>query len=178
MSETARLGRILNPGTVERDAIHVAIIPVQAPTTLTPGQHVDQRGEPTAPYVGIVDPFLKQMVLPNQWFYLCLYPGTVISLRHQWRHPAFPDTEGSATEQVDSEEWLRCYAIKMNPYLKDPNDAFNALIVGLKNKELFAKGTDLHGLYELDDADNLKMHAERYLGIKINWSTFEFTCSC
>lgn len=39
-------------------------------------------------------------------------------------------------------------------------------------------GRDLTGVYDLEDVDELRFHAERYLGIRINWDNFTFSCSC
>lgn len=88
----AELGKILD-GPVGRDAIHVAIIPIQAKQLLIPGQHVNAAGETSDPRVGIVDPFLTDTVKPGQWFYLCLYQQSITSLRHVWTHPAFTSAE-------------------------------------------------------------------------------------
>lgn len=71
----------LAPAEAKRDAIHVAIIPVIAVRVLRPGEVLGS---------GIVDPFLKQPVQPGERFYLCLHPGTVTSVRHDWDHPFFP----------------------------------------------------------------------------------------
>jgi hypothetical protein len=88
---------ILSPQN--RDAVHVAIAPVEASETLKPGQKVRfvpgktdlvaavGEGETS---VGIVDPFLRRDVAPNDKFFICLYPGSVTGMRHHWQHSAFP----------------------------------------------------------------------------------------
>ena len=91
------VGSIVGPDA-PRDAIHVAIIAVQAGEWLSPGEKVtmllgraykakDQRA------LGVVDPFLSEEVDRLEWFYLFLNPGSITSLRHDWTHPAF--TEGA-----------------------------------------------------------------------------------
>lgn len=179
MSEN-KLGRLVEEGEL-RDAIHIAIAPVEAGHLMYPGDHVglDKDGKATrhqTPHIGIVDPFLpvSTRVHPGEKFWLCLYQQTIKSIRHDWSHPAFAAT---APKSGDSEQWLRAYAERMNLY-DQPGAAFERLLDGLRSQELFAHGSDLHGLYDLDDADDLKYHAERHLGIKIDWSGFTFACSC
>lgn len=102
------------PAVGDRDAIHVAVIPVEAGERLLVGQHVrivDGRawGTPavSADAVGIVDPFLRrQDVARGVSFYLLLYPGTITSLRHEWSHPMFK----LARDMSKSERWLRDFA--------------------------------------------------------------------
>jgi hypothetical protein len=94
------LGKLLPASETRRDAIHVAIIPVVSDKVLIPGQHVglfkrdgadfvvgahDKDHEP----VGIIDPFLTEVVEPGQKCWLCLYQSSITSLRHMWTHPAF-----------------------------------------------------------------------------------------
>lgn len=85
---TPTVGKLLT-GTEGRDAIHFALAPVVASEILRPGQEVGRNGSIEGPMLGIVDPFLKQDVLPGQRFWLFLFPGTITSLRHVWAHPAF-----------------------------------------------------------------------------------------
>ena len=88
------LGKLAE-GHSERDAVHIAIVPVVAGADLSPGQIVSPDGYPagvTRHRVGIVDPFLTEQVKEGEHFWLLLYPGTITSLRHEWTHPAFPDT--------------------------------------------------------------------------------------
>ena len=185
MSEDLGLGKIIEPGReVHRDAIHVAVIPMTATVLLLSGNRVNAQGLPIAPHVGIVDPFLPDVVQPGQRYWLWLFPGTVTGMRHHWQHPAFAEQTTPAAVPVpakgvaESEAWLRQYAVDHNPYINDPNKAFAHLIDGLKHDEVFYRGTDLYGLDELDDADELRHHAEQYLGIRIDWSNFSFSCSC
>lgn len=95
MTEPPLLGRLCDT-TARRDAIHIAVAPVEAAMTLQPGERIrltaDGKGISPAswePAIGIVDPFLTEPVEPGKRFYLCLYPGTITSLRHVWTHPAF-----------------------------------------------------------------------------------------
>lgn len=96
----ATLGTVIDD-TQKRDAIHLAVIPVQVQGSqpVYAGQHVDQYGNPNPlippnkpdnPFVGIVDPFLAGPVYPGQWFWLVIYPRKITSLRHVWDHPLFP----------------------------------------------------------------------------------------
>ena len=102
----------------QRDAIHVAVAPAKAAELLLPGDHVGFLNDGTGTVgrtdstVGVVDPFLKEPVPPGAWFWLCLYPNSVTSLRHEWTHPAF--TGGAVPKTVvdvnPSMQWLKDYA--------------------------------------------------------------------
>lgn len=98
---TATFGSILPKDVGGRDAVHVAVIAVVANTKLAPGQDIgitNTTGQPEtskgAQPIGIVDPFLEEMVWPGERFWLFLYPRTITSLRHQWAHPALEDAAG------------------------------------------------------------------------------------
>lgn len=95
--EAPKLGELVT-GPAGRDAVHVAVAPVEAGEELLSGEEVgvDIDGKAYNAFargikpLGIVDPFLLSCkVMPSQRFWLCLYPGTVTSLRHVWSHPAF-----------------------------------------------------------------------------------------
>ena len=69
MSENLRLGKIIDGGRVDRDAIHIAVMPVVAGEKLQPGTHVGfakggyrVTASPSGGYecVGIVDPYLQR----------------------------------------------------------------------------------------------------------------------
>ena len=102
------IGQLATPDT-GRDAVHIALAPIQAGCRLTPGQHVNQEGVPGGGLVGIVDPFLKQPVEIGDYFLIFLYPNTVTSLRHEWTHPKFPNATPGETlakikEYLDKKE--------------------------------------------------------------------------
>ena len=177
-----KLGQIIEAKRqAGRDAVHVAVIPLTASVVLLPGSRVNAEGLPLAPFVGIVDPFLDCVVKPGERFWLWLMPGTVTGIRHHWAHPAFPVSEAeraNKAEAAESEAWLRKYAEGFNSY-EGPEEAFANLVEGLRTGHLHSHGgTTLNGLYDLDDADELRFHAERYLGIRVNWGGFTFSCSC
>ncbi len=76
-----------------------------------------------------------------------------------------------------AKKWLQAYAANISIY--DPPDvAYDNLIEGLKTNEIFAHGTDLHDLDQLEDADDLKYHASIFLGIPVDLERFSFSCSC
>lgn len=79
-----------------RDAIHLAVEPVEAEEDLLPGEHINvhngkaYRAMPGKGF-GIVDPFLLKPVKLGERFWFIMYPRQVRSLRHVWEHPAFPE---------------------------------------------------------------------------------------
>lgn len=79
-----------------RDAIHFAVMPIEAGNALAPGARVGLLSDGRAGNVaedrtiGIVDPFLRKPVPLGGRFWLFLDPGTITGLRHEWAHPAFP----------------------------------------------------------------------------------------
>ena len=85
------LGTKISEGE-QRDAVHVAVLPVEAAHPMHPGDHVGllngKASFDAKEQVGIVDPFLSSRVQPGECFWLMLYPRTITSLRHEWTHPA------------------------------------------------------------------------------------------
>ncbi|WP_024516791.1 hypothetical protein [Bradyrhizobium sp. Tv2a-2] len=110
------IGHILDNGEHERDAIHIAVAPVIAGSKLHAGQHVGIDGGVAISTalgivpIGIVDPFLREPVYPDQQFWLFLYPNTITSLKHLWTHPAFPASSSVPDPKAMSEAWLRDFA--------------------------------------------------------------------
>lgn len=179
---TTTLGTLPTNET-QRDAIHVAIIPMEAAEKLYPGQDVGitssgRASAKSTSLVGIVDPFLKQPIYEGGKFYLVLYPNTVTGMRHEWSHPAFDGPFETANPQKqEAEKWLRNYATKIHIY-DGPEAAFKRLLNGLSTNYIVTNGTDLHSIDELNDQEELKKYGEIYLGIEIDFNNFEFSCSC
>ena len=97
-----------------RDAIHIAVIPLIAGEWIAPGTKFVLRdgkaigigGAPGTP-IGVVDPFLMHTVEPGGRFWGCLYPNTVMSLRHAWTHPAFSAKVPEQAEKTYSEKEVK-----------------------------------------------------------------------
>lgn len=104
--DTPQLGKLID-GPELRDAVHIPIAPVRAAHKLKPGQHVgfiendstELVGE-SFDLIGIVDPYLTKDVEKGQRFWLCLYPGTVTSMKHVWQSAAFSNAINNATRKV------------------------------------------------------------------------------
>lgn len=80
-----------------RDAIHLAVEPVEAAFDLMPGQRIYiEEGKAysslggNSRYHGIVDPFLVRGPKKGERFWFIMAPRVVTSLRHVWEHPDFP----------------------------------------------------------------------------------------
>lgn len=108
MDTLETIGKV-HEGPLGRDAVHVAVVQVVAPTTLYPGKLVNAEGGLRAPFVGIVDPFLRAPVLKRQRCWIMLFPGSITSLRHKWTHPAFEFYEKTISDSAlaEAHEYMR-----------------------------------------------------------------------
>lgn len=186
-TKEARLGHLIdNPGDQnQRDAVHIAVVPVKARNNLEPGQHVGVTpdgkvaGTPGGLFgeaVGIVDPFLTARVVSGDTFWLFLYQGSVNTLRHEWTHDAFPDAHGVAhTSREESVIWLKAYATTIKPY-SSPEKAYESLLDDLQRNEVNFDGTDID--WELKDNAEFWRHAMAVIGKPLHPGDFYISCSC
>lgn len=166
----------------QRDAIHIAIAPVEAAVALKPGQHVGTDGHgrigTTRPYIGVVDPYLRAPVKAGDKVWLFLYPGTITSLRHEWTHPDLKAP--GETSKSHSEKWMRAWAMKhvSEDYYGDgekpvSEDAAYAFAIRVGHEHCI-------GPYESarDHIDNEWWgHWEAITGVQGERDTY-FSCSC
>ena len=103
MSEALGLGEIIITEQ-QRDAIHIAVVPVRATTGLRPGTPVelDKQGRARKTSIdkaiGVIDPFLNMLPKSDDLVWLYLKPGSITSLRHDWTHPAFASAQEPLAE--------------------------------------------------------------------------------
>lgn len=178
----ATIGNLITPDET-RDAIHLAVYPVEAGDKLYPGCHVsindEGRAVPSGETVGIVDPFLADSVIEGQWFWLVVYPRQISSLHHVWEHPAFPasafDTKGSKTA---SEAWLREYIDRLDISTYDEDEsAFDIMMSAVEHsgdRGYVTIGTDGNGQL----TPEFWVHAENYFGKKFSEHPDYFSCAC
>jgi hypothetical protein len=157
------LGTIIDD-TQKRDAIHLAVEPVVAKETVWPGQHVTVEGlgahNGKKGTIGIVDPFLTEMVRPGQRFWLVLYPRTIKSLRHVWEHPDFPTSELQASSESTkslsdvekSKKWIE-------NYVKECQEHEHKIDYDYVKKEPL-------------NYDNLMRFADRWIEMDDNWREY------
>lgn len=163
----------------DRDAVHIAIIPMIAGEALQPGDRVRKvDGEifktDDAP-IGIVDPFLSGEIRRGKRVWLCLFPNQVIGMRHHWKHAAFIPKE-------ESELWLRNFC-------NDNGSIDFATLIGELNNDIFEDkqfssdmDEDTWSFYGIDASGNIPeefwLHAENYLGKTFYYRPKYFSCSC
>lgn len=170
-----------------RDAIHLAVEPVIAGTTIFPGQDIGLENGLAGPSenpLGIADPFMTCPVKKGERFWLVVYPRQITSLRHVWSHPAFPE-DGPAQQHSGSgvsasERWLRNYADEID---EDFDTLMDAAAAFLDSNEYF-KGErtgDYYGKFEGESTHpDFWTHYEAHKGVIVPESDRHsfFTCSC
>ncbi len=178
------LGQIIDE-TQKRDAIHLAVEPVQAAEDLMPGQRITIidglafRATLIKDALGIVDPFLTTPVKKGQRFWFVMNPREVTSLRHVWTHPAFDvemqtDIERHNKAQVTkaaSEEWLRNFCITAD--CPDYETTLEAA-ANCDDEYLHFDEIDAHG----DIPPEFWDHVEIVIGRKVKVRAEFFSCSC
>lgn len=184
MSE-AKLGQLIDE-SAQRDAIHVAIIPLVAGERLYRGSRIRLKfgtsdvaldGEYSESF-GIVDPFLaKYCVEKGEMFYGVLNPGTVTGMRHHWQHPLFEESPKQASNE--HEEWLRNFAEEWN---FDYDTLIDEATSNMSGRYVVARGVDLHSRSDLgEDYDLFWFHLEKMLNIEYSESHKSgliWSCSC
>ncbi len=188
------LGTIIGPNE-KRDAIHLAVEPVEAGENLRPGEYITVTNgiaEECARSValGIVDPFLEEGPSKGERFWFIMMPRQVRSLRHVWTHPAFPDEPGTSSitgNKAESEAWLRSFCEvsdcpryeRLIPLIlgqreQDENDDGYGAYASFRDDYLFFGNTDAHG----DIPPQFWDHIEVVTGQKMNRRPAHFSCSC
>jgi hypothetical protein len=175
------LGTIIKDGG--RDAIHLAVEPVVAAHDLVRGQHIglDENGKASAvasKMVGIVDPFLHDVVKTGEMFWLIVYPRQITSLRHVWSHPDFEEKEVHPVLSHDpiseSKRWIEGFAAQLD-------QTYNRL---MSAADLWVSQED----YTYDNSETYKDHWDKFPEFWIHYKVVTgeepsdkgsfFTCSC
>lgn len=82
-------------------------------------------------------------------------------------------------EQVaESEAWLRAYAERLRPYDNGNADSYREMMEDIRQGTVYAYGSDLHSLSELDDAEEFFKHLAVVRGQRIDPNDLTFSCSC
>lgn len=182
------LGSIIGPEE-KRDAIHLAVFPVEAGELLQPGQHVSvhyEDGEGLAfralpgKGVGIVDPFLTKPVGTDERFWLVVYPREIASLRHVWEHHAFPPSGETQGLLIDPEPRRGDALLWIERFARDRDIELGNLLSAARDR----RGDEYLTIYGDDASGNIPDefwdHFEVFEGVKIpakQRSTY-FSCSC
>ncbi len=175
------LGKLID-GVAFRDAIHVAVVPRKASEMLRPGQRVGLIGEdeagPSEKCIGVVDPYLTDVVPKGESFWLCLLPNTVTGMRHHWEHPAFCESGGNMHSELKqhAEAWLRDQCEPLGCSFEDLTDTSGDLLSGCYVRTGMNEDARDHW-YEIED--EFWRQVEIYLGRHVAESDRGgFTCSC
>lgn len=150
----------------QRDAVHVAIIAMEAGGYLPvgvgvrldekhPGMVFESKWRGNS--VGIVDPFLTSGVKPGERCWVLLFPGTVTGMRHVWQHPSFVNR---LTGTEGDRDWLMSFARKWN---FDYDEMIEEAMRG--EGRIVAYDRDLHGSLELgQEHEKFWTHLEALTG--------------
>lgn len=189
MEPITTLGTLLK-GEIQRDAIHIAIMPVITHRDLYPGESVKlipgtkntvmgcERDSTDC--VGIIDPFLEGYIPGGSQVWMFLNPNTITGLRHEWTHLKVDNNTNISDNE--HEDWLRSFACKWNfdydnmikQATTTPTDDYSNIIT--------AEGIDLHSRGELgDDHELFWRHIEALTGKMYDYYHREkicWSCSC
>jgi len=175
------LGKLITTDA-RRDAIHIAIAPVIAGHDLAPGQRVGFAIGSTEIVrvcdnpIGIVDPFLKEVVNKGERFYLFLLPNTIMSLRHEWVHPAFDSESIVASNKSESIAWINDWADQLQ---QNPKSLMEAAARWIEFEDYTYDNSESYKHVDYDKWPEFWRHYEIVTGTKPKSDTDTFfTCSC
>lgn len=180
---TIKLGELVDDKQ-DRDAIHIAIVPMKASELLRPGQRVGLIGDdeceagPSENCVGIVDPYLVDVVPKGAVFWLFLLPNTVTGMRHHWEHPEFQNDQliSQAMQKENARMWLIDQCDPLGMSFEELTSRNSELVNGGYIKTHQNESARDHW-YEIED--QFWRFLEIYTGQVIKESDRGgFTCSC
>lgn len=184
------LGTIITDGG--RDAIHLAVEPVEAGESLNKGEDlvlIEGKAfaavhHPERKPLGIADPFLKERIQKGQKFWLLVYPRQITSLRHVWSHPDFPEDvttdKAEPTELEISKAWIASFAEQLD-------QTYNRLMAAA---DMWVETDDgkYGGEYTYDNSETYKDHWDKFPEFWEHYKVVRgkepvtkesfFTCSC
>lgn len=172
----------------KRDAIHCAIIPVEAGENLRPGDKVEvidgKAYLAKVDYDGVVNPFGSE-AYRSYLFWMFLKPNTVRDMTHQWVSDKFPLDSKASFSKEESEEWLETFCRTSN--CPDLDTVMSAIKGTLSSRDedygyssmydeeyLMFFGWDASGAIPNEFWD----HVENVLGEKVPYRSQYFSCSC
>lgn len=189
MDPITTIGTVLDKdAALQRDCIHVAILPVTCGEEyLGAGREVKLAYGTTnvvidAPHgkgIGIIDPFLRRAVRKGDRCWLFLRPGTVTGLRHDW---ICPEVDGVRPAASEAEAWLRRFADRWNMDYDEMVAAASAPSEADGDNYVVAEGVDLHSAAELGGDEALFWyHLAALTGHEYDRThreRFGWSCSC
>jgi hypothetical protein len=188
MTNTQELIGKLVAEEAQRDAIHIAVLPVIANEYLTPGTRVgimqgtvnrvsaDATKIAEGRTIGIVDPFLRTAPIDGERVWLFLDPNTITSLRHNWTHPLIGEEvpAGADISKAYAEKVLRGFAATSDArYSDEPFDKLLSML-GDMSKKGYVYGNDASG----EIPANVWDAYEAYTGERAGERPEYFSCSC
>lgn len=176
------LGSLIpNTESPGKDAVHMAVAPVVAGSTLFPGDRVafnSSRGAVRSDDpIGIIDPFLPPRIpIPaGQKCWLLLFPGSVTGIRHEWNHPAFPMEVSPPADDAaisTSKAWIADYALDIAGH------GYESFMDDVRGGQIFYSGRYLWSSGEVEEPDRLMHHLSVVLGRPVSLHDFSYGCSC
>lgn len=178
---------------VERDAIHVAVLPVRGTTAIKRGMWLSFAYEGDiemvmpantwALAVGVADPFLStNTVAADERFLMFMKPNTITGLRHHWDHPALDAAMGVRMKnELLGNPSSRSF---METLAADCHMSFDALMNALTEVATGAEEYISLGIDTPDTAYDSTMwdHYERLTGKIVPYSIKRagapFSCAC
>jgi hypothetical protein len=168
----------------KRDAIHLAVIPAEAGESLRPGSHVEMESGKAFSVraghgVGIVDPFIHDIVQAGARFWLVIYPRKITSLRHVWSHPEFPDE--LAPQAVDGEsDAVRAAKSRIASLAEQADCSYQHLMDGAAKH--LKDGSYMHFGFDIDygwpDEEFWRCYSIVTGEVVDSGTGYFFTCSC
>mgnify|MGYP001562613129 CR=1 FL=1 len=176
-----QLGKIIENDYALKDAIHIAIAPVVAAEDLRAGNHIgwtDRKKNEVGlcqNTIGVVDPFITTPIKKGDKFYMCLYPNTITSLRHDWVHQDFLEEDNSAVSHKEiAYKWISHWAMQNDIDFEDLMAAANRYI---DYGDYWVEGGRFDGIYLPDEFWD---HYEKCTGKVVDEDDKNsfFSCSC